>query len=149
MKHLKKYFEEAINEAKKAEKIGEVPIGAIIVKDQKIIAKSHNQNIKLNDPTAHAEILAIRSACKYLNSKNLENCDLYVTLEPCQMCASAIANSRIRNLYFAIPDQKSGGVINGTKIFNSSSTHHKPNFYYGFFEEECKKIIQNFFKKLR
>lgn len=137
--------------AKKAGALNEVPVGAVIVdpKDNKIISKAHNLSKKKKDPTAHAEMLAISKACKKLGEERLTGFDMYVSLEPCPMCAQAISNARIRRLYFAASDEKSGGVINGPKIFSSSSCHHKPEVYSGMMEEEAGEILKNFFKSKR
>ena len=143
------FMAEALNEAKLALAENEVPVGAVIVENGKIIARSHNQNISLKDPTAHAEILVLRQAALLKDSPRLNNCDLYVTLEPCPMCASAISLARIRRVYYAASDVKSGGVENGPKIFNSSSCHHKPETYSRIAEEESKEILVNFFKSKR
>jgi tRNA(adenine34) deaminase len=143
------FMAEALNEAKLALAENEVPVGAVIVENGKIIARSHNQNISLKDPTAHAEILVLRQAALIKDSPRLDDCDLYVTLEPCPMCASAISLARIRRVYYAASDVKSGGVENGPKIFNSSSCHHKPETYSGIAEEESKEILVNFFKSKR
>lgn len=139
----------AIDQAKIAFGKDEVPVGAILVENGKIIAASHNQNLILNDPTAHAEILVLREAAKIKNQHRLDGCDLYVTLEPCAMCAAAISLARIRRVYYAIPDQKFGAVENGARVFHSKSCHHFPEIYSGFCEEESKNLLQNFFKSKR
>lgn len=129
----------------------EVPVGAIIVdyKEDKIIAESSNNMLKNSDPTAHAEIDAIRQACKIKKSQRLPDCDIYVSLEPCPMCASAISFARIRRLYFGAYDPKSGGVEHGPKIFESSSCHSKPEIYGGINEKEFTVLIQKFFREKR
>jgi len=142
-------IQQAIIEAKKASKRGEIPVGAVITQGDKIIASAGNMVEKTNDPTAHAEILAIRKACKVLNTKFLTNCDIYVTLEPCAMCAKAISLARIRRLYFGAYDIKGGAVINGELIFNQLSCNHKPEIYDGINEAECKKLLQDFFVSIR
>lgn len=139
-------MQEAFNQACIAFEKNEVPVGAIVVEKGKIIAASHNQNLELSDPTAHAEILVLRQAAKLKNSARLDGCDIYITLEPCSMCASAIALARIKRVYYAASDQKFGAVENGARIFSSSSCHHKPEIYSGIFEEESKKILKDFFK---
>tara|TARA_Y100000385_G_scaffold289710_1_gene360043 strand:+ start:3671 stop:4102 length:432 start_codon:yes stop_codon:yes gene_type:complete len=140
----------ALIEAQNALKNNEVPVGAVIVKNNKIITSSHNQNLKLLDPTAHAEIIAIRNACKLLNSQRLPGCDLYVTLEPCSMCASAIAAARINNLYYILPDKKYGGVENGAKIFTQKNCHHKINIYNNIGNpDKYKLLLQSFFRDKR
>lgn len=140
---------EAINQAKIAFEKDEVPVGAVLVENGEIIAKSHNLNISLNDPTGHAEILVLREAAKIKNSPRLDGCDLYVTLEPCAMCAAAIALARIKRVYYAASDEKFGAVENGARIFHSSSCHHQPEIYSGINEEESKNLLQSFFKSKR
>lgn len=142
-------MEIALEEANKAYEIGEVPIGAIIVHNNKIIAASHNKCIVNSDPTAHAEMLAIRAAAEKLGSNFLTNCDIYSSLEPCAMCAYAISLARIKRLYFGAYDAKSGGVENGVFIFSNKNTHHKPEIYGGIMEEESKILLQRFFQSLR
>lgn len=143
------FMQEALKQAKIAKEKDEVPVGAIIVENGKIIATAHNQNIELNDPTAHAEILVLRKAALIKKSPRLDGCDLYVTLEPCAMCASAIALARIRRLYYGAADKKFGAVENGATIFNTSSCHHKPEIYSGFQEQTCQDLLKNFFKNKR
>ena len=140
----------AIEEANLAQIRGEVPVGAIIINSHReIIARSGNRVRELKDPTAHAEILAIRSACHNLQSQNLSNCSIFVTLEPCSMCASAISFSRVKTLVYGAPDQKSGGIENGCCVYNHSQTHHKPEVFSGFYEDEINCIMREFFKKIR
>ncbi len=145
------FMDKAIEEARKALEIDEVPVGAIIVdsKTNKIIAKAHNKNISKTDSTAHAEILAIKEACQAKNSHRLDDCDLYVTLEPCAMCAGAISLARIRRLYFGSFDKKSGGVIDGARVFDGNSCHHKPEVYGEINEKACTKILKDFFANKR
>lgn len=128
---------------------GDVPVGAVIVKDGKIIATASNRVERDTDPTAHAELLAIRQASKALGDVRLVNCDLYVTLEPCAMCAQALAHARVRRLYFGTYDPKGGGVEHGAKIFDHSTCHHKPEVYGGIEEEKCMVLLKTFFQKLR
>lgn len=146
-----KYIKDSLHLAKKAYSLDEVPVGAVIVDPEKnkIIAKAHNLSRKKKDPTAHAEMLVIQKACKKIGSERLTGLDMYVSLEPCPMCAQAISNARIRRLYFAASDEKSGGVINGPKIFSSSSCHHKPEVYSGMMEEEAVEILKRFFQNKR
>jgi len=140
----------AIQEAKKCLSLGEVPIGAVIInKNGKIISKAGNRIESEKDPTAHAEILAIRKATKIINSWRLLECDIFVTIEPCAMCASAIEHARLRRLYFGCEDIKSGAVNNGAKVFLNKNCHHAPEIYEGFYEKECKSIIKSFFKNIR
>ena len=139
----------AIDEAKKAEGRGEVPVGALIERDGKVISSAGNRTRELKDPTAHAEILAIRNACSILGVERLIGANLYVTLEPCPMCAAAISHARIANLYYGASDIKSGGVNQGPCIFNHPQSHHKPEIYDGISETECKKLLLDFFKQKR
>lgn len=128
--------------------MGEIPIGAIIVKDNKIISKAFNKREKSQIATHHAEIIAIQKACKKLKSWRLDNCDIYVTLEPCPMCAGAILNARIRNLYYAVKDENSGG-ISRFNILNNTLNHTTNSFHLSEYEQENKTLIQNFFKEKR
>ena len=139
----------AIDEAKKAEGRGEVPVGALIEIDGKVISSAGNRTRELKDPTAHAEILAIRNACSILGVERLIGANLYVTLEPCPMCAAAISHARIANLYYGASDIKSGGVNQGPCIFNHPLSHHNPKVYDGISETECKKLLLDFFKQKR
>lgn len=141
----------AYNQAENAFQKDEVPVGAVIFDpiNQMIISAAHNLTESTNDPTAHAEIIAIREACKKLNIKRLDGFDLYVTLEPCPMCAQAISLSRIRRLYFGAYDIKSGGVFNGTKTFTSTSCHYQPEVYAGIDEEKCGEILSRYFQSKR
>lgn len=140
---------EALNQAKIAFNLGEVPVGAVIVKNNQIISKAHNQNISLQDSTAHAEILVIRKAGEILQNYRLDNCDLYVSLEPCSMCASAISLARIKRLYYAASDEKSGGVETGAKIFTHQQCHHKPEIYSNINASESAELLKSFFLKKR
>lgn len=143
------FMQNAISLAKSAIACGEVPVGAVIVKDGKVIASSHNQIENKNDPTAHAEILAIRSACEMIGSPRIMDCDMYVTLEPCPMCAQAISFARIRRLYFGAYDEKNGGVENGARIFSQGGCNHKPEIYGGISESENAKLLRDFFQEKR
>jgi len=145
------YMKEAIKVAKLGYENNEVPIGAIIVDSNsgEIIASAHNLTETNSDPTAHAEILAIKEACKKLQAPRIHECDIYVTLEPCPMCATAISFARIRRLYFGAYDIKGGGVEQGAKIFNQPTCHHKPEIYGGINESECAKLMTDFFKDKR
>ena len=143
-------MEIAIKEAKKAYLLNEVPVGAVITdKDGNVIAKAFNQVEKNQDPTAHAEILVIKAATLKIRNKYLKDYNLYVTLEPCSMCASAIQNTRIKRLYFGCNDEKSGAVNNGAKIFNQKNCNHKPEIYDGIKESECSFLIKHFFSEIR
>lgn len=143
------FMKAALQQARAAEARGEVPIGAVIVRDDKVIASAGNRTIECKDPTAHAEILAIRAACEALDSERLSGCDLYVTLEPCPMCATAISFARIRRVYFGAYDAKGGGVEHGPRIFNQPTCHHTPEVYGGIDEVECADILLGFFKARR
>jgi tRNA(Arg) A34 adenosine deaminase TadA len=140
---------EALLQAKIAFKQNEVPVGAVIVENGKIIAAAYNKNLILKDPTAHAEILALREAAILKDCHRLDDCDLYVTLEPCAMCAFAISLARIRRIYYAVSDIKFGAIENGVQIFSNSSCYHKPEFYSGIFAEESKNLMQGFFRSKR
>lgn len=142
-------MEEALLQAQAAFENDEVPVGAVVVENGKVIAIAHNANLSANDPTAHAEILALRKACKIKGSSRLDDCDLYVTLEPCAMCAAAIALARVRRVYYGLADEKFGAVENGVRFFASSSCHHRPEVYSGISEEESKKLLQSFFRRKR
>ena len=140
----------ALEEAAKALERGEVPIGAVIVENSgNIVARAGNETRARLDPSAHAEVLAIREACTVLKTERLVNCDMYVTLEPCAMCAALIANARIRRIYFAASDPKSGGIQQGARIFDRKQTHHVPEIYSGIGEEKAAELLRNFFSKKR
>ena len=140
----------AIQQANYAKEKGEVPIGAVIIDAKKeIIALGRNMTKSLKDPTAHAEIIAIRRACNNLNSERLNGCSIYVTLEPCPMCASAIGATRLKNLFYGASDPKSGGVERGPRIFSHKQTHFKTEIFNGFYEEEISKLMKDFFLSLR
>lgn len=143
------FMEYALEEAKLAFERGEVPVGAILVYQNEIIARGGNRTLEHKDPSAHAEMLVIREAAKTLNSERLNNCDLYVTLEPCPMCAAIISFARIRRLYFATSDIKSGAVENGVRLFSNASCHHKPEVYSGIMESDCSSLLKEFFKVRR
>jgi tRNA(Arg) A34 adenosine deaminase TadA len=137
----------AINQAVAAKSRGEVPVGAVVIDSstRKVIARAYNLTETQQDPTAHAEILAIRKACRKLGSPRLERCDMYVTLEPCPMCAQAISFARIRRLYFGAYDPKGGGVENGARIFHQPSCHHRPEVIGGMEETACAMLLKTFF----
>jgi tRNA(adenine34) deaminase len=144
------YMDLALREAHDAAQRGEVPVGAVVVApDGQVIASAGNRTRELNDPTAHAEILALRTACAALNAERLIGCDLYVTLEPCPMCAGAISAARIRRLYFAASDPKSGGVEHGPRVFNHPTCHHVPEVYSGLSEAAAKQMLIEFFSAKR
>ncbi|MDH3335613.1 MAG: nucleoside deaminase [Rhodospirillaceae bacterium] len=145
------FMEAAILEAENAFERGEVPVGCVIVdsKSGEIIARASNRTEELDDPTAHAEMLAIRDASKNSGSARLPQCDMYVTLEPCPMCATAISFARLRRVYFGAYDPKSGGVDHGPRIFEQSSCHHKPEVYGGISETACGEMLKTFFREKR
>lgn len=139
----------AIREARQAGERDEVPIGAVIVRGNMVVASAGNRTREFNDPTAHAELLAIREACGNLEQERLEGCDLYVTLEPCTMCAAAISFARIRRLYYAADDPKGGAVVSGVKFFSSPTCHHVPDIYAGIGESEASSLLKSFFQEKR
>ena len=143
-------MELALQEAESAAARGEVPVGAVIVApDRSVLARAGNRTIELSDPTAHAEILTIRAACSATGAQRLEGCDLYVTLEPCPMCAGAISFARIRRLYFGAEDRKGGGVEHGPRVFSHDTCHHAPDVYGGMSERPSAELLQAFFKQKR
>ena len=135
----------ALAEARAAAAAGEVPVGAVVVKDGAVVAAAHNRPRALKDPTAHAEMLAIRRACAALGDERLTGCDLYVTLEPCAMCAAAISFARIRRLYFGAADPKGGAVEHGPRFFAQPTCHHAPEVYGGIREGEAAALLREFF----
>ena len=143
------FMEHALEEAKLARQRGEVPVGAVLVHEGEIIASDGNRTLELKDPTAHAEILVIRAGAELLDNERLNNCDLYVSLEPCPMCAGAISFARIRRLYFGASDPKSGAVESGIQYFSDKTCHHKPEVYSGILESECSSILKEFFSQKR
>jgi len=144
-----KYMEIALREAKKASKRGEVPVGAVLVKESRIIAKDHNRCIKLNDPTAHAEILVLRKAGKVLKNYRLNGAELYVTVEPCPMCAAALVHSRISRLVFGALEPKFGAVVSKVKLLQRQNGRHRIDVRRGILEDECVKVLKEFFKERR
>ncbi|MDP4180370.1 MAG: tRNA adenosine(34) deaminase TadA [Bacillota bacterium] len=144
-----KFMKQAYNEALKAYKKLETPVGAVIVLDGKIIARGHNKRESNQDPTLHAEIIAIKKAAKKLGSWRLTDCDMYVTLEPCPMCAGALIQSRIRNLFFGAFDPKAGAAGSVINILALEKFNHKVEVINGIMEDECSKILKDFFKELR
>jgi tRNA(Arg) A34 adenosine deaminase TadA len=139
----------ALAEARAAAARGEVPVGAVVVKDGEVLASAGNRTLELRDPTAHAEILAIREACRVLGSERLVGCDLAVTLEPCPMCAGAISFARIRRLYFGALDPKGGAVESGVRLYSSPTCHHAPDVYGGIGESEAASLLRSFFADRR
>lgn len=146
---LPNFMQLALEQARLSAAAGEVPVGAVVVRDGKVIANAHNLTESNNDPTAHAELLAIRGACEVLDTPRLVDCDLYVTLEPCAMCAQALSFARIRRLYFGAYDAKGGGVEHGPRLFTQPTCHHAPEVYGGIEEAECGSLLQDFFKERR
>jgi tRNA(adenine34) deaminase len=143
------FMELALQEAEAAAKRGEVPVGCVIVQDGAVIAKAGNRTLTDKDPTAHAELLALREAARSLGSERLNACDLYVTLEPCTMCAAAISFARIRRLYFGALDPKGGAVDSGVRFFNQPTCHHRPEIYGGIHEAKAAEILKGFFAARR
>ena len=139
----------ALRQARAAGDAGEVPIGCVIVRDNAVVAAAGNRTIVDRDPTAHAELLAIRTAAAALGTERLTDCDLYVTLEPCAMCAAAISFARIRRLYYAAPDPKGGAVEHGMTFFQSPTCHHRPEVYSGIGEAEAATLLRGFFQARR
>ena len=139
----------ALDEARAAGARGEVPVGCVIVRDGAVVASAGNRTLADRDPTAHAEIIAIRAAAVSLGSERLDGCDLYVTLEPCAMCAGAVAFARIRRLYYGAADAKGGAVDNGVKFFASPACHHRPEVYGGMAEAEAGALLKEFFRERR
>ncbi|MCW4115286.1 nucleoside deaminase [Aurantimonas sp. MSK8Z-1] len=139
------FMDEALAQARRAAARDETPVGAVIVKDGRVVAAAGNETRALNDPTAHAEMLAIRRACATLGDERLAGCDLYVTLEPCAMCAGAISFARIRRLYYGAADPKGGGVEHGGRFFAQPTCHHAPEVYPAIAESEAAQILRGFF----
>ena len=143
------FIEDALAAAREAEQAGEVPVGAVIVRDGIIIATARNRVEGDQDPSAHAELLAIREATAKTGSKWLHDCDLYVTLEPCPMCAGAISLARLRRLYYGAPDPKSGGVDHGPRVVSQPTCHHAPEVIAGVEESRCGEVLKRFFAQRR
>jgi tRNA(adenine34) deaminase len=139
----------ALEEARAAQARGEVPIGCAVVRGGEVIARAGNRTIADHDPTAHAELIAIRVAAAALGSERLADCDLYVTLEPCAMCAAAMSFARIRRLYFGAPDPKGGAVEHGVRFFAAPTCHHRPEVYGSINESECAALLKDFFQARR
>jgi tRNA(adenine34) deaminase len=143
------FMQQALDEARVAGALGEVPIGAVVVRGDEILARAGNRTLADRDPTAHAEMLAIRAAAVKLGSERLTGCDLYVTLEPCAMCAAAMSFARIRRLYFGVADPKGGAVESGGRFFAQPTCHHRPEIYGGIAESESGALLKNFFAARR
>ncbi len=142
-------MDKALAEARAAAGRGEVPVGAVIMYGDRVVAAAGNRTRELNDPTAHAEILALRAACAEAGSERLPDHDLYVTLEPCAMCAAALAAARIRRIYYGASDPKSGGVAHGARVFSHPQTHHVPEVYDGISATESENLLKSFFAERR
>ncbi len=149
MDNKEKFMKEALKEAKKAYEKLEVPVGAVIVKDGKIIARAHNLKETKFDTTKHAEILAIQKASKKLNSWRLLDCEMYVTLEPCSMCAGALINSRVKKVYIGASDEKTGAVGSVFNLLDDYTFNHKVAYEKGIMKDECEDILKDFFRTLR
>ena len=142
-------MDDALAEARAAQAADEVPVGAVIVREGAVIARAGNRTLRDSDPTAHAEMLAIRAAAAAIGSERLTDCDLYVTLEPCAMCAAALSFARIRRLYYGAADPKGGAVDNGVRFFSSPTCHHRPEVYGGMSESEAASLLREFFQARR
>jgi tRNA(adenine34) deaminase len=145
----KSFMDQALDLARAAAANGEVPVGCVVVRDGEAIAGAGNRTLTDHDPTAHAEMLAIRQAARALGSERLTDCDLYVTLEPCTMCAAAISFARIRRLYYGAADPKGGAVDNGVRFFAAATCHHRPEVYAGIGETEASAMLKDFFRDRR
>jgi tRNA(adenine34) deaminase len=143
------FMDDALAEAHAAAAAGEVPVGAVVVRGGATIARAGNRTLRDRDPTAHAEMLIIRAASAALGSERLTDCDLYVTLEPCTMCAAAISFARIRRLYYGAADPKGGAVEHGVRFFSAPTCHHRPELYGGLGESEAAALLRDFFKARR
>ena len=143
------FMEAAFAEAEAAASRGEVPVGAVVVLDGAMLSRAGNRTREHNDPTAHAEVLAIRDACRLTASERLLSADLYVTLEPCAMCAAAISFARIRRLYFGAVDAKGGAVVSGARLFAQPTCHHAPEVYSGIAETRSSEMLKRFFNERR
>ncbi|MDM7954944.1 nucleoside deaminase [Blastomonas sp.] len=143
--HARKFAAQALDLARLAASLGEVPVGAIVVRQGRVIGEGHNQPRALHDPTAHAEIMAIRAACAALGDDRLTGCEMWVTLEPCAMCAGAIAHARIARLHYAASDPKGGAVEHGPRLFQQPTVLHKPEVYAGVGEAEAAGLLKDFF----
>lgn len=143
------FMDLALNEAKQAQILNEVPIGAVVVFDKQVIGVGHNQPIRLSDPTAHAEIIALRQASEQIGNYRLTDCTIYVTIEPCAMCAGAIVNARIKRLVYGATEERAGGVNSIFQICTNSSLNHRVEVTSGIRENECRELMQSFFRNRR
>jgi tRNA(adenine34) deaminase len=146
---LSSFMDLALAEARTAADAGEVPVGCVIVHNNTVLAKAANRTIADRDPTAHAELLAIRAAAHAIGSERLADCDLYVTIEPCTMCAAAMSFARIRRLYYGAADEKGGAVESGVRFFAAATCHHRPEIYGGIGERGAAALLQDFFRTKR
>ncbi|SEQ05921.1 tRNA(Arg) A34 adenosine deaminase TadA [Loktanella sp. DSM 29012] len=146
---FRSYMDLALAQARAAADRDEVPVGAVIVGPDGVLAQAGNRTRELNDPTAHAEVLAIRAACAAMGQERLTGCDLYVTLEPCPMCAAAISNARLARLYYGASDLKSGGVAQGPRVFSHPQCHHAPQVYDGIAAQQSEDLLRRFFASKR
>ncbi|MGB3554552.1 MAG: nucleoside deaminase [Jannaschia sp.] len=142
---FRSFMPDALVEARAAARRGEVPVGAVIVRGETVLAAAGNRTRELTDPTAHAEMLAIRAACAAFGSERLDGCAIWVTLEPCAMCAQAIAHTRLARLHFGASDPKSGGVLHGARVFSHAQTHHVPEIHDGIDADACGALLRDFF----
>jgi tRNA(adenine34) deaminase len=149
LSNARKMMEEALALARHAAESGEVPVGAIVVKDGQIIGRGANRPLESHDPTAHAEIIALRQAAAALGNDRLTGCELWVTLEPCAMCAGAIAHARIARLYYGADDPKGGAIIHGPRLFDQPTVHHRPEIYGGIAADEAAALLRAFFAERR
>jgi tRNA(adenine34) deaminase len=143
------FMDMALEEARAAQARGEVPVGCVIVRGSEVIVRTGNRTVADRDPTAHAELLALRTAAATIGSERLSGCDLYVTLEPCAMCAAAMSFARIRRLYYGAADPKGGAVDNGVRFFSASTCHHRPEVYGGVNESDASMLLKDFFAARR
>ena len=143
------FMDLALDEARKAQDRGEVPVGCVVVRDGAVVAAAGNRTLADHDPTGHAEMIAIRAAARALGSERLADCDLYVTLEPCAMCAGAISFARVRRLYYGAPDPKGGAVEYGARFFEQATCHHRPEVYGGISETASADLLRGFFEARR
>jgi tRNA(adenine34) deaminase len=143
------FMDLALAEARAAAAAGEVPVGCVILRDGEVVGRAGNRTLRDRDPTAHAEMLAIRQAAAQLGSERLVDCDIYVTLEPCAMCAAAISFARLRRLYYGAPDPKGGAVESGVRFFSAATCHHRPELYGGIGEGEAARLLRDFFAARR
>ncbi|MGR3616782.1 MAG: nucleoside deaminase [Paracoccaceae bacterium] len=147
---FRSYMDQALEEAHMAAGRGEVPVGAVLVApDGSVVARAGNRTRELNDPTAHAEVLVLRAGCAAAGSERLVGYDLYVTLEPCAMCAAALAAARVARIYYGAADPKSGGVAHGARVFDHAQAHHRPEIYDGIAEEAAAGLLREFFAQRR